>query len=236
MGSWEARGVIRFFPPGRRVLNRIGLRVEAGETVRVLGPSGAGKTLLAETLTGQALPEEGQVFLEGTELSALPEGKRRALRRQRLGILGREAGFFPWLTVEENTALGLLLSGMGRKAALGRAREALERFGARQAAGRAPGVLTPGGACRAQLARVSLGEPGFLLADSFPWGLPWEEEQEIWGLLKGLQDSLHAGLLHLAGQAGGCGPADRTLRLEQGRLMEVTGEGDGQMKERDGAV
>ena len=145
MGSWEARGVIRFFPPDRRVLNRLDLRVETGETVRILGRSGAGKTLLTQVLTGQAVPEEGQVFLEGEELSALSPERRLALRRRRLGILSREPGFFPRLSMEDNVSLALQLMGEGRRAARRKAREAMERFGVLSGAGRLPGQLTPGG-------------------------------------------------------------------------------------------
>ena len=221
MGSWEARGVLRFFPPDRRVLNRLDLRVETGETVRILGRSGAGKTLLTQVLTGQAVPEEGQVFLEGEELSALSPERRLALRRRRLGILSREPGFFPRLSMEDNVSLALQLMGEGRRAARRKAWEAMERFGVLSGAGRLPAQLTPGEACRMQLARASLGEPAFLAADSFPWGLPEKEEREIWGLLKALQAETSAGLLHLTDAAGGCGPADRALVLEQGRLWET---------------
>ena len=220
MGSWEARGVIRFFPPDRRVLNRLDLRVDTGETVRILGRSGAGKTLLTRVLTGQEAPEEGQVFLEGEELSALSPERRLALRRRRLGILSREPGFFPRLPMEDNVSLALQLMGESRRAARRKAREAMERFGALSGAERLPAQLTPGEACRMQLARASLGEPAFLVADSFPWGLSEEEEWEVWKLLKDLQTSLSAGLLHLTDQIGGCGPADRTLQLRQGHLLE----------------
>src|SRR5690606_36089149 len=83
----------------RPVVKDVSLHVQRGEAVGLLGPNGAGKTTCFSMIAGLVKPDQGQIFFDGYEISALP-----MYRRARLGIgyLPQEASIFRGLTVEEN--------------------------------------------------------------------------------------------------------------------------------------
>ena len=150
--------------------------------------------------------------------------ERAHLRWKYMALLRAHPGFLPALSMRENTALPLLLSGERRRAALSRAQEAMEAFGVEIAARRTPEELTPAELCRCQLARASLREPELILADSFPVGLNEREEIQIRQLLQVFQMQMNATLVLLGDHRDHVCHADRTLFLRSGRLWKEHGQ------------
>lgn len=217
-------GIVKWFPPDHRALNGLNLNISPGETVQILGYAGSGKSLLADILTGRTLPEEGRVCFRGQDYARMKPEERAHLRWKYMVLLRAHPGFLPALSMRENTALPLLLSGERRRAALSRAQEAMEAFGVEIAARRTPEELTPAELCRCQLARASLREPELILADSFPVGLNEREEIQIRQLLQVLQMQMNATLVLLGDHRDHVCHADRTLFLRSGRLWEEHGQ------------
>ena len=87
---------------GRRVVNEVSLNVTENEVIGLLGPNGAGKTTTFYMIVGLIRPNEGQVLLNGEDITALPMYKRARLG---LGYLPQEPSIFKKLTVEENLRL-----------------------------------------------------------------------------------------------------------------------------------
>ena len=87
-------------------LRRISLRVGRGEYFIVLGPTGAGKTLLLETIAGFHNPREGRVLIEGVDVTYAPPEERG------IGFVYQDYVLFPHLTVEENISFGLRAQGI----------------------------------------------------------------------------------------------------------------------------
>src|SRR3569833_1306120 len=87
------------------------LNIFPGEAVAVVGASGAGKSTLLGLLAGLDLPTAGQVFLDGTELSALDEDGRARVRAARVGFVFQSFHLLPNLTALENVMLPLELAG-----------------------------------------------------------------------------------------------------------------------------
>jgi lipopolysaccharide export system ATP-binding protein len=83
----------------RVVVNRVTLDIHPGEVVGLLGPNGAGKTTSFYMIVGLLRPDEGQIFLEGREVTSLPMYKRCRLG---MGYLPQESSVFRKMTVEEN--------------------------------------------------------------------------------------------------------------------------------------
>ncbi|NOY46113.1 MAG: ATP-binding cassette domain-containing protein, partial [Deltaproteobacteria bacterium] len=94
----EARGLVKRYR-GHEVVRGIQLAVERGEVVGLLGPNGAGKTTTFYMIVGLVRPDEGSVWLDDREITALP-----MYRRARLGVgyLPQEASVFRGLTVRDN--------------------------------------------------------------------------------------------------------------------------------------
>src|SRR5205814_10029726 len=93
-----AQGLRKRFRSGV-VVNRVSLDIHPGEVVGLLGPNGAGKTTSFYMIVGLLRPDEGQIFLEGQEVTGLPMYKRCRLG---MGYLPQESSVFRKLTVEEN--------------------------------------------------------------------------------------------------------------------------------------
>jgi NitT/TauT family transport system ATP-binding protein len=153
----------------------VDLDVRLGEFVCVVGPSGCGKTTLLNILGDLESRTSGSVCF------AFPPSDRPLL-----SIVFQEQGVFPWLTVLDNAAFGLMARGIGRKQREARAREVLGRVGLSRFAHAYPRELSGGMKQRVNLARAFANDPDLLLMDE-----PFASVDEHTRLI--LQD----GLLHM---------------------------------------
>ena len=156
--------------------------VPAGMAVSVIGPSGCGKSTLLHMLAGLALPTEGSVRVGG---------ERVAGPRQTTAFIPQNLGLFPWKTVEDNAALGLVLHGVSQKAAREQVRGPLAAVGLAGFEKHYPKSLSGGMRQRLALARALALDADLLLMD--------EPLSAIDALLR---ESLQDALLDLHNQRG----------------------------------
>jgi putative ABC transport system ATP-binding protein len=159
-----ARAVTRSFGP-TLALRGADIEVAAGEIVAVMGPSGSGKSTLLHCLAGILMPDDGEVWFEGTRLDRQSERARTELRRQRFGFVFQFGQLVPELSAIENVALPLLLDGHSRAHALAEATPWFERLGLAGLHDRRPGELSGGEAQRVALARALVTRPSVVFAD-----------------------------------------------------------------------
>lgn len=138
-------------------LSGIELAVGAGELFVLLGPSGAGKTVLLETIAGFHRPDSGTIRLGGRDIT------EEALERRRVAFMFQDYALFPHLTVRGNIAFGL--SGKGAGASASRTRELQTRLGLDAILDRKPAGLSGGEKQRVALARALAAEPELFLFD-----------------------------------------------------------------------
>jgi urea transport system ATP-binding protein len=176
-----------------QVLSAIGLRVESGEAVALLGRNGVGKTTLLRTIIGLHSAAGGRIAFDDRRIDDLP-----AYRRARLGIgyVPQGRGIFPHLTVEENLAMGSSALG-GRTAAKARSFDkvyalfpTLARLRARKG-----GVLSGGEQQQLALGRALVAEPRLLLLDEPCEGIQPSIVQEIEAVLLRVRRELGIALL-----------------------------------------
>lgn len=134
-----------------QILEEVGMEVEDGELVSLVGPSGSGKSTILRAIIGLQAPSAGQVDL--------------TIDRREIGFLFQDDALLPWRRAAENVALGLRLRGMARREALNRAEEWLERMGLVGLGDRFPRELSGGQRKRVALAQVLALEPQLLLMD-----------------------------------------------------------------------
>jgi putative ABC transport system ATP-binding protein len=139
--------------------------IREGEILAVMGPSGSGKSTLLHCLAGILAPKHGEIRFSGQRVDTLGDNERSALRRDSFGFVFQFGQLVPELTAEENVALPLLLGGLRRNDALGRAREWFERLGIDGLERRRSGELSGGQAQRVALARGLVANPKVLFAD-----------------------------------------------------------------------
>ncbi|MGB4579613.1 MAG: ATP-binding cassette domain-containing protein [Methanoculleus sp.] len=140
-------------------LNDVSLKIERGDYYFVVGPSGAGKTVILEAIAGLHRPESGRVLLRGDDITILPPEKRG------VALVYQDYSLFPNMRVWDNIAYGLRVRGMRKKDARGEVAPLLERFGITHLADRYPGTLSGGEQQRVALARAVAVKPDILLLD-----------------------------------------------------------------------
>jgi NitT/TauT family transport system ATP-binding protein len=102
----EAKGITKTYPDGTEALHNVTFDVQGGESCAVIGPSGCGKTTLLLIFSGILKPTEGQLTLEGKEVTG---------PSKELALIFQDYGLFPWKTVYENVSLGLELRGCSKQ-------------------------------------------------------------------------------------------------------------------------
>ncbi len=146
------------------------LRVDAGRTVFLQGPSGGGKSTLLGLLSGVLSPRQGRVLLLGQDWAALPAGRRDAFRADHVGVIFQQFNLLPYLSVLDNVTLPCRFSALRRQRCQGRPDEAaglwLARMGLPKALWtRRADTLSVGQQQRVAAARALIGQPEVVLAD-----------------------------------------------------------------------
>jgi putative ABC transport system ATP-binding protein len=199
------------------------LSVEAGEMVAVMGASGSGKSSLLHCLAGIRLPQSGRITYRGTELTGLSDERRSALRRKDFGFVFQFGQLVPELTVRENVALPLRLSGIARREAESKAATWLEELGIAEVAGSRPGDISGGQGQRAALARALVAEPAVIFADEPTGALDSTGGEQVMGLLTRAARESGAAVVLVTHEPRVAAYADREVVLRDGRtqLAEV---------------
>ncbi len=140
-------------------LRDFSLAANRGEYTIILGPTGAGKTVLLETIAGLHAVLSGSILLDGEEITHVPPERRR------IGFVYQDYMLFPHLNVERNLAFGLRAQGIGRRIAATRSAEVARLLGIEHLLSRMPTGLSGGEKQRVALARALVIKPRLLLLD-----------------------------------------------------------------------
>ncbi|MFD9335738.1 ABC transporter ATP-binding protein [Streptomyces sp. NPDC060028] len=143
----------------------VSLGVRAGEILAVTGARGSGKTTLLRCLSGQLVPEQGEVWFNSVPVHTMGALTRERLRRDRFGWIGPAPQLLPELRVWENAALPLLIAGAPHRAAKHAACEWLDRLDIGGFARKRPGALNQAESQRVALARALVNQPAVIFAD-----------------------------------------------------------------------
>ena len=198
------------------VLRNVNFRVDAGETVAIVGHSGSGKTTLLGLLAGLDSPTAGVVELEGTDLGALSEDQRARLRRERIGFVFQSFQLIPTLTARENVEVPLELRGTPDPA---RAQELLARVGLGGRGHHYPAQLSGGEQQRVAIARAFIHSPAVLFADEPTGNLDRATGSRVVELLFELNHELGTTLVLVTHDADLATRAGRVIRLEDGAVV-----------------
>jgi lipopolysaccharide export system ATP-binding protein len=146
----------------RTVVNHVSVEVRQGQIIGLLGPNGAGKTTTFYMVVGLIKPDEGEVFLNETNITKMPMYKRAQLG---IGYLPQETSIFRKLTVEDNISAVLEMTKLSRKAQKEKLESLLKEFRLQHVRKNNGDVLSGGERRRTEIARALAVDPKFILLD-----------------------------------------------------------------------
>ncbi len=182
MKSIIAEGLVKTYDKGTvRALDNLNLDVEEGTVLGVLGPNGAGKTTTVRILSTLLRPDSGHATVAGIDVIKNPEKVREVI-----GLSGQYAAVDEILTGYDNLVMFGELYHLGKKNAIVRANELLERFGLTEAGKRPIKTYSGGMRRRLDLAASLIVKPKVLFLDEPTTGLDPRGRQEMWGVIQEL--------------------------------------------------
>ncbi|MGC4079932.1 MAG: ABC transporter ATP-binding protein [Rubrivivax sp.] len=201
------------------ILHDIDFALFPRETVAIVGASGSGKSTLLAILAGLDTPTAGRVTLAGTDLFALDEDARAALRAHQVGFVFQNFQLLGHLTALENVMLPLEL--MGRRDARAAATEMLQRVGLGERLGHYPKLLSGGEQQRVALARAFVVRPAVLLADEPTGSLDFATGAKVMELMFELNREAGTTLVLVTHDLQIAARCERQLRIDAGRVAEA---------------
>jgi len=202
----------------RLALDAVSWRMDEGECVVFLGPSGAGKTSLLRLITHEISPSAGFVTVGTFRGSRLSRG-RRALLRRTLGIVYEDFRLLADRTIFENVALAVRIAGRFREEEVApRVMRALDEVGLAHARDVFPAELSGGGKQRAAIARAIVNRPAVVLADEPTGALEPKSAKDVLALLAEIHREGAALLVTTTREDVAWALGGRTMLLEEGRI------------------
>ena len=198
------------------ILKGVSLRLDPGESVAVLGPSGSGKSSLMAVIAGLERADDGRARLAGQDIGGLGEDDLARLRGRSLGIILQAFHLLPTMTALENVAVPLELAGAADARA--RARAELDAVGLGHRLTHYPAQLSGGEQQRVAIARATAPRPQLLLADEPTGNLDSATGAGIIELLFERAGAAEAGLLVITHDPAVAARAQRTMHMNDGRL------------------
>ena len=202
-------------------LRSINLEVERGQFVALVGPSGSGKSTLLNLVGGLDRPTDGELWINGVELSASKEKALTDHRRRRVGFVFQSFNLLPRLTAMENVALPLMFVGVPEGERMERAGQLLAQVGLSDRLDHRPTQLSGGEQQRVAIARALVNRPAIILADEPTGNIDTATGAEIMDLLRRLNREQGVTLLLVTHDAEAASFADRVIQLRDG---QITGE------------
>lgn len=225
MSLIETQNLTKIYGSGETAvtaLDRVNLKVNAGEFVAVMGPSGCGKSTLLHLVGGLDRPSEGSVTIDGKSIAEMSDDTLTEMRRRKIGFVFQFYNLIPVLNAAENAALQVTLDGVRPAEAKKRAVAWLERFGLGDRLNNRPDQLSGGEQQRVAVARALVAEPALILADEPTGNLDTRSGDEVAGLLRDVSKQYGRTVVMVTHDPRIAAYADRIIFLKDGKIMDET--------------
>ena len=202
------------------ILVRLNLKVQAGESLAIVGKSGSGKSTLLSLLAGLDSVSSGHIFLKDKDLSVMDEDGRAAVRKDHVGFIFQNFQLLPHLSALDNVMLPLELNFSSD--ARNKAIDWLQKVGLKERLDHQPNQLSGGEQQRVAIARAFACEPDILFADEPTGNLDEHTGQTIIDLLFELNTQQNITLILVTHDDDLAQQCERQVHLEDGVLSERT--------------
>lgn len=201
-----------------QVLRGIDLQVNRGEMVAIVGPSGAGKTTLLQIMGTLDNPDQGEVIIDGENVSRLSASKLAHFRNRNIGFVFQFHQLLPEFTAQENVMIPALIGGVGKKEARQRAQELLDFMGLADRAEHKPSQLSGGEKQRVAVARALANHPAVVFADEPSGSLDTHNKEELHRLFFDLRDRMGQTFVIVTHDERLARQTDRTIHMLDGNI------------------
>ncbi len=201
------------------VLRGVSLAVQRAEIVAIVGPSGSGKSTLLGLLGGLDTPTTGRVKIEDLDITNMRENQLADVRSARIGFVFQAYNLIPTLTAQENVALPAQFARQRKFKPMQRAQELLDALGLGDRLDHRPAELSGGEQQRVAIARALINQPAVVLADEPTGNLDVASGKQVLDALQRMRDETGTTLVLVTHDANVAARADRTLHLQDGRIV-----------------
>lgn len=198
------------------ILDDITLEIPEKQMVAIVGPSGSGKSTLLGLIAGLDKPTAGSIWLDGVEITTMPESQMARYRRLKIGYIFQSFHLIPTLTALENVAVPLELN--GNLNAQERAKELLDTVGLQDRQSHYPVQLSGGEQQRVAVARAFACQPPILLADEPIGNLDSATGRQVVDLILSLNRDHGSTLVLVTHEPDLASCAERIISLRDGRI------------------
>lgn len=199
-------------------LDDVNLTINKGEVVAVVGASGSGKSTLLHVMGGVDTPNEGNVIVDGRDITRLTDEEMSVFRRRKIGFVFQAYHLIPVLTVEENIKMPILLD--HRKPDRDYIDHIIEMLGLKDRRKHLPNQLSGGQQQRAAIARALANRPALILADEPTGALDSKNGNEVITLLQDSVKKLDQTLVLITHNIDLAREADRIVKIADGKISE----------------
>ncbi len=200
-----------------KALDGIGLTVERGEFVAIVGSSGSGKTTFLNMVGGLDVPDSGEIIVDQKNIQELSDDELTVFRRRKIGFIFQQYNLIQMLTVWENIILPLKLD--GRTVDEAYVCEITQMLGLSEKLKSIPSQLSGGQQQRVAIARALATKPALVLADEPTGNLDSRTSQDVLGLLKITSHKFNQTIIMITHNEEIAQLADRILRIEDGKII-----------------
>ena len=221
----ECTHVYKRYKNGVNALYDINLKIDQGEFVYIIGPTGSGKSTLIKLLDGEEIPTKGTVNVVGINVGKLRHNKVPVYRRN-IGVVFQDFRLLPAKTVFENIAYALEVINMKKDLIRRRVRQVINLVGLEEKGNAFPHELSGGQQQRVAIARAIANRPKVLIADEPTGNLDPAMSDEIMGLLEKINQTYGTTILMVTHDLTIVNKyRKRTIVLEHGHIVADLEEG-----------
>lgn len=209
----------KMYGKGENLVNAVddvSFSIERGEFIAVVGPSGSGKSTLLHLIGGVDRPNDGKIYIEGTDISNYNSKELALFRRRKVGIVYQFYNLIPNLTVKHNIELPLILD--GRRVNTELFDDIVNKLGISKKLNNFPSELSGGQNQRVAIARSLIYEPSLLLLDEPTGNLDRKNSNEIIEILKYFNHTSNQTIILVTHDESVALESDRIITIVDGKI------------------